>query len=41
MGLIKSIIELSVAPILVIPLAFIKIIEHYKMLDEMNTNHNQ
>jgi hypothetical protein len=41
MPLIKSLIELTLTPLLFIIVGTAKIVEHYKMVDDMNTNHNQ
>jgi len=41
MPIIKSLIELAIAPFMFIPMVAIKLIEHQKMVDEMNTNRNQ
>jgi len=41
MPLIKSLIELAITPIMFIVIGGAKVVEHYKMVDDMNTNHNQ
>jgi len=41
MDILKTITELTLTPILFIIVGTAKIVEHYKMVDDMNTNHNQ
>lgn len=41
MAILKTITELTLTPILFIIVGTAKIVEHYKMVDDMNTNHNQ
>jgi len=38
---LKTILHLTLTPILFIIVGTAKIVEHYKMVDEMNTNRNQ
>jgi len=41
MPFVKSLIELTLTPILFIIVGAAKVVEHYKMVDDMNTNRNQ
>ncbi len=41
MPLVKSIIELTLTPLLFIIVGTAKIVEHYKMVDDINASHNK